>query len=1460
MPDETRHALAITSVGDSVFFTAADGRIVCLDAASGAKRWEFLTGGLVSCTANYYKGRVYVGSDDGYAYCLDADTGKLVWRHKAVEQDRWFVSYGWLSSMWPIRTDVLVDEGVAYFGSGVFPHDGMFINAVDANTGRRMWQTTCSQFGIGGYIVASHARLYLPVEAKGFGINPTFRRVDGGGDAHSPDDEVELYRQYKNAAGVVHNGIRYLGERATDLKKEEERARDMHVWDKWKTIPGRFPDVSTVVYAGGIIFYLTHDTAMWDGKYPSRHRGGAVIARDAETGDVLWSFDFPERPYQLVVANGSLLVSTLDGTIYGFASKDAGSHGIVNEPIEPEPFERTDAFNQAAGAVHRTKEISGLSAGYAVVLDCDSGALPVELVRQTDLYACAVFDDEAKAAAARMKYARAGVHASRICVWYRDPNSPLPFPAKFADVVLSEKAAANGRLPMDVDEIHRLVKPIRGVALIGGGKSDAAIKAWIGEANQNMRESNLWKYVERNGTHWAMLVRPPVPDGGGWAGPRGGPGNTNNSHDAALEGPLGVVWYGAPSVKHSMDYPPLIVNGVMVCPIDLDTIEAYDQYNGRLLWKYTDKGIGLSASRSGTAGGNHMYFNHAGRCLRFDLYEGGFPVKIATPFRGAHWELVTVSRDGRTLWGVAREHDEKQQMVWSAIFAIDTESDRVLWKLGGPDEIAEARTAGQTTVRQWHHWNAISDGRMYIIGPVNDQTCQQAVDETRAYLAEHDHARVKEFNQQVAANQRGFHTLTAIDAQTGTHLYDHGIDITNCAGFFAAHNGFVISGSTHGSKNVIGGSNSAVLTVWDGATGRLVWNQSSGHSFMPVVADRAIYAEPWVYELKTGKRVKRMHPVTGKAADVCWARKGKHCGGYNGSEHFLFGRNMGVGYYDTQRDDGMYTFWHSRIACTNDVGTGGGMMIKPPYAIGCRCAWSQPFTVALAQVDQEPEASFEMAQPSDAMPVKHVRLNFGAEGERRDGDGNLWIRPGRNRFGHFSHVEFVYGPTWLSYPRVDHYHASVNRSNVHTQIEGTDLDFVFASGARGIRRCVIPLSRPQDGKATYSVRLGFCALPHDRPGQRVFDIRVNGKALVEKFDAVAATGGPDRAVWREFTVEGEHQAVIDFVAANSSPTLDEAPILNAVEVIRQKVLAPGISVPHDTWLNARRRQKRVQLTFTNQDMTTVNGQLRFKAPQGLTIKGPTERAIVLAGVGAQVMEVQLMATEEAVEGTHVISVKLLDANSRLLNEAPMNVDYLGPLERRSITLAGNATGSQPPQGYEMFLMPGRRYQWLSVLGNAEGKTDPPGQVTYLGLSLPQDIRQQIRRARVQLRIWSDVTHAINGATPGRRAVEPEESDLGTLRTVAGPPWPRPDAINHTNMPELTGAESKLRFVAGSKHIVWADLTDRLSVFDTQGQQVIALEPSGPNGTAYYNNRSPHPAYAPQLILDYLSEPVTTAAQ
>jgi glucose dehydrogenase len=149
-PDCIQFNLPMIAAGNSLFFSnAQDGRVVCLDTTSGKMKWEFVAGGAVNRTPMFWKEKFYVGSDDGNVYCLDASSGKIIWTFRAAPHDRHFLAYGKMISVWPVRTDVLVDKGVAYFAAGIFPHEGTFLYGVDAHTGKLLWRngTQCENSG-----------------------------------------------------------------------------------------------------------------------------------------------------------------------------------------------------------------------------------------------------------------------------------------------------------------------------------------------------------------------------------------------------------------------------------------------------------------------------------------------------------------------------------------------------------------------------------------------------------------------------------------------------------------------------------------------------------------------------------------------------------------------------------------------------------------------------------------------------------------------------------------------------------------------------------------------------------------------------------------------------------------------------------------------------------------------------------------------------------------------------------------------------------------------------------------------------------------------------------------------------------------------------------------------------------------------------------------------------------------
>ncbi len=130
----------VVAEGSLYYGSSADDTVYCMDAATGEMQWSFVTEGPVRLAPAVANGKVYAGSDDGCLYCLEARTGGLLWKYRATAEDKRVSGNGHMISLWPIRCGVGVDNGTVYFAAGVFPTYGVYFCAVDAQTGKKVWQ------------------------------------------------------------------------------------------------------------------------------------------------------------------------------------------------------------------------------------------------------------------------------------------------------------------------------------------------------------------------------------------------------------------------------------------------------------------------------------------------------------------------------------------------------------------------------------------------------------------------------------------------------------------------------------------------------------------------------------------------------------------------------------------------------------------------------------------------------------------------------------------------------------------------------------------------------------------------------------------------------------------------------------------------------------------------------------------------------------------------------------------------------------------------------------------------------------------------------------------------------------------------------------------------------------------------------------------------------------------------
>lgn len=153
---------AVVADGRVYFGSSADDQVRCLEATTGKELWTFYTEGPVRLAPTIHEGRAYFGSDDGCVYCVDARSGKEVWKARATPMDRRIPGNGRMISAWPVRTSVVVQDGLAYTTAGMFPAEGVHLVALDARTGAEKWRRVQNDLPAQGYLLASRTRLYIP--------------------------------------------------------------------------------------------------------------------------------------------------------------------------------------------------------------------------------------------------------------------------------------------------------------------------------------------------------------------------------------------------------------------------------------------------------------------------------------------------------------------------------------------------------------------------------------------------------------------------------------------------------------------------------------------------------------------------------------------------------------------------------------------------------------------------------------------------------------------------------------------------------------------------------------------------------------------------------------------------------------------------------------------------------------------------------------------------------------------------------------------------------------------------------------------------------------------------------------------------------------------------------------------------------------------------------------------------
>ena len=924
---------------DTVYFgDHAEGTLRAIDLKTGKIKWRFVTGGPIRCAPTVWKKTVLLASDDGRLYSLKASDGSVRWSIRPGPTDQLVLGNEYMISKWPVRGAPTVEGDTVYVGAGIWPSDGFFLLAIDADTGKVKWRnddsgrlslrqphgaTSKSGPAAQGYLTLSETSIFVP---PGRAQPAVFDKATGRFGHISSNDKIGggafmAYRDLYTCAGVLW-----------DAKNSRKRQSYMPMkrtseWPLIETLPhdamtpvgvvaAREKQVVSFVWADKNFVHKRKGKVTSSGSYhglasewsagASGPVGALIVVGDKVLLGLDGAIEMIDRKTHKTIAladkldgsvgglafsNARLIASTTSGRIYCFAPGQSGADAATISQEIKTPVLDEQTLKTAKSLI----KASGVAKGYALDLGCGDGSLTLAMAKVSDLRIIAVEQDTVAFEKARERFIRSGLYGTRITIFNR-PLKATGLPNMFANLIFSGRSALNGDA---LREAQRIQRPYGGTICTGAGDKIA---------------------VKRRGA---------IKGAGRWTHQYANPANTLCSDDSTVGGELTMLWYRdyslASASRWSRAPAPLSDNGILyqACP---NGVIAVDAYNGTEIWRLESKDLLTSQSgyymvRTGSVyclGDGVLYLRRKAKCLRLDAKTGEQLGTISLPDAKAHdfWGYLAYSNG--IIYGTAANEDHNTVNPYrkhlpgavtegKTLFAIDAKTSKLLWRHEPKNHI------GNNAV-------AIDDTHVYVIDRTNLWTNQKRRLDSESHLS----------------IRSG--TLIALDKKTGSVRW------TTSEGVF----GSAAVVSQPARRVCVWHENR--LNAFDTDSGKKVYDAQSWYGSQsyqvkpPVIIGDTIYWEKFAFNVRSGKKLEYEF------------LRSYGCGSVSASRSTLFFRSGTIGYADLAvlraRKDRITTkeihnFGGIRPGCYINIVPAGGVVLIPDSSSSCSCSYFNQCWIAL---------------------------------------------------------------------------------------------------------------------------------------------------------------------------------------------------------------------------------------------------------------------------------------------------------------------------------------------------------------------------------------------------------------------------------------------------------------------------------------------------------------------------------
>lgn len=995
------NALQVTAAGDALFYgSPADHAVCCIEAATGRLRWKYFAEAPVRYVPTVANGRVFFGADDGCVYALHLD-GTLAWRFRIGPSDRRLPGNGHMISLWPVRSGVLIENGIGYAVAGVFPEQGIFQCAFEAETGRVLWRTDGDFYD--GYLTLATNRLLVSggrVGPHGFNLrdgSPAGTLIGRGAYIVSAGSHVICQTANQRALSyggvtvpadfaVSRNGLTFL------LGRRDLRAvhgddfvtfsRERAVADEALRTARKNQDAAVQRLDDDSAFEKTEagrklaaaclakkkeDLAVWTQAHAdvTRFQRQAKEAAAGVSNATAWIRPFhsktPVVSYALVMA-GDLLFCGRDGAVVALSATDGSEcwTGAVTGKVYGLAVARGRLFASTdAGTIHCFMP----AAASAAPVDVDlRQAAPLPAAASVR----ARVSDAIESVSARRGYALVlgGTDALFLAELARATEFQIVAVEDDARKIETMRRALDaqglqGRVAIHQGPFDVLPYPAYFANLVILNGPVSAPPAEVGRVLQpcggaavmtDGTSLKAWmKGVVPAGAEFLgdrVLRRGPLPGAGEWTHQYADTGNTAASGDLYVRDTLTPLWFGDPGPhdmidRHSRSMAPLVKDGRLFISAN-EKILAVDAYNGVRLWDLPVPGsrrLGVMKDSGQMAvADDAVYIAVQDTCWALD------------PLTGRQEAILRMPRaDAPRSWGylaVAGDRILGTVEKTNAAFRVDCDMCALLESDFRPVILSESLFClnRKTGVLQWHHHggpllnSAIATANGRVFFL---ESCQPAASANAT-----GRMRIDQF-------LGGTNRLVALDLTSGATAWEQPVTLgfQHIVYLQAAGNLVLAMGSCN-RERTIGGKTASyahyALHAFAADSGKPLWqgefptekgaNGSHGEQWQhPVIVQNELFTKYFACDLQTGAP---LPDYKGGGPGVC--------GTWAASASAVFGRGGGLN-LDTWQ--GITLTKVVREGCFVDVIPAGGILSVPDTGAGCTCGYPLETSAAYLPVE-----------------------------------------------------------------------------------------------------------------------------------------------------------------------------------------------------------------------------------------------------------------------------------------------------------------------------------------------------------------------------------------------------------------------------------------------------------------------------------------------------------------------------